>query len=129
MDLCGQSPDAPSPYAVDTLEYLAPWIRIRALFDLGFTRMAVVLLDSGGRATRAGFVECGADEDVVVHLSDPTSDDEQNAVMSPDGRGVRSTCTILADKQKIGFRPVEGGPPLVGREPGDRARPTPDRLG
>ncbi|MFF1503915.1 hypothetical protein ACFVZR_29565 [Streptomyces sp. NPDC058316] len=91
--------------------------------------MAVVLLDSGGRATRAGFVKCGADEDVVVHLSDPTSDDEQNAVMSPDGRGVRSTYTILADKQKIGFRPVEGGPPLVGREPGDRARPTPDRLG
>ncbi|MEU8348801.1 hypothetical protein [Streptomyces sp. NPDC048845] len=47
VDLCGVSSDGPSPYAVDDLEYVTP--RVRALFDLAYTRMAVVLRDADGR--------------------------------------------------------------------------------
>ncbi|MFP8905835.1 hypothetical protein [Streptomyces atacamensis] len=106
VDLCRQTGDNPSPYAVDDLEYMAP--RIRALFDLAFTRMAVVLRDPGGKATHVGFVESGADQDDFVPLGDATGDDEQNAVMSPDGHSVWFTYTTPAGEHRIGSRPVEG---------------------
>ncbi len=106
VDLCGVSPDAPSPYPVDSLEYTAP--RVRALFDLAFTRMAVVLRDPGSRTTsHVGFVVSGADRDAAVRLGGAAGDDEQNAVMSPDGRSVWFTYTADG-KQRIGSRAVEG---------------------
>lgn len=106
VDLCGVSPDAPSPYPVDSLEYRAP--RVRALFDLAFTRMAVVLRDPGSKTTsHAGFVVSGANQDDVVRLGGAAGDDEQNAVMSPDGRSVWFTYTA-GGKQRIGSRSVEG---------------------
>ncbi|MDQ1007227.1 hypothetical protein QFZ82_001712 [Streptomyces sp. V4I23] len=107
VDLCRQTTDNPSPYGVDDLEYMAP--RIRALFDLAFTRMAVVLREPGGEATHAGLVENGADQDDFVRLSDATGDDEQNAVMSPDGRSVWFTYTTPAGEHRIGSRAAEGG--------------------
>ncbi|MET9686036.1 hypothetical protein [Streptomyces coeruleorubidus] len=106
VDLCGVSPDSRSPYAVDDLEYMTP--RIRALFDLAFTRMAVVLRDPDGKTTHAGFVESDADQDDYVRLSDATGGDEQNAVMSPDGRSVWFTYTTPAGAHRIGSRPAEG---------------------
>ncbi|WP_308401149.1 hypothetical protein [Streptomyces sp. AC512_CC834] len=106
VDLCGAGPDSPSPYAVDDLEYVTP--RVRALFDLAFTRMAVVLRDPDGEATHAGFVESGADLDEFVRLGDATRDDEQNAVMSPDGRAVWFTYTTAAGEHRIGSRSAKG---------------------
>ncbi|MFE0186581.1 hypothetical protein [Streptomyces sp. NPDC058989] len=107
VDLCGVSPDAPSPYPVSSLEYTAP--RVRALFDLAFTRMAVVLRDPAGKTTsHVGFVTGGADQDEVVRLGGTARDDEQNAVMSPDGRSVWFTYTAHDGKKRIGSRSVAG---------------------
>ncbi|WP_399892092.1 hypothetical protein ACGH7X_32650 [Streptomyces sp. BBFR51] len=107
VDLCGMNPDNPSPYKVATLEYMAP--RVRALFDLAFTRMAVVLRDPGNKeVSHVGYVVSGADLDEVVRLSDATGDDEQNAVMSPDGRSVWFTYSAPAGGQRIGSRSTEG---------------------
>jgi hypothetical protein len=106
VELCRQTTENPSPYRVDTLEHRAP--RIRALFDLAFTRMAVVLRDPGTKATYAGFVESDGAQDDVVRLNDATSNDEQNAVMSPDGRSVWFTYTTPSGEQRIGSRDIEG---------------------
>lgn len=106
VDLCRQIADDPSPYRTDALEHRVP--RIRALFDLGFTRMAVVLRDPGSKATHASFVESDGTWDDIVHLSDATSDDEQNAAMSPDGSSVWFTYTAPSGEQRIGSRAVEG---------------------
>lgn len=106
VDLCNQGPDNTSRYGVDTKEQRTP--RIRSLFDLTFTRMAVVLRDPGSKATHAGFVESDDAQDDVVHLNDATSADEQNAAMSPDGRSVWFTYTTTAGKQRIGSRAVGG---------------------
>ncbi|MGW0699674.1 hypothetical protein ACWD0A_10145 [Streptomyces sp. NPDC002867] len=70
--------------------------------------MAVVLRDPGGKATHAGLVENGADQDDFVRLSDATGDDEQNAVMSPGGRSVWFTHTTAAGEHRIGSRSAEG---------------------
>jgi hypothetical protein len=106
VDLCGVSSDSPSPYAVDDLEYVTP--RVRALFDLAFTRMAVVLRDPDGRTTHAGFVESGGNADDFVRLSDAKGDDEQNAVMAPDGRSVWFTYITADGERRIGSRSTEG---------------------
>lgn len=106
IDLCRQSADNPSPYGVDALEQVTP--RVRALFDLGFTRMAVVLRDPRSDATHAGFVEDRDVEDEFVRLSDATSADEQNAVMAPDGRSVWFTYTTSSGEARIGSRAAHG---------------------
>ena len=106
VDLCGVSSDSPSPYAVDDLEYLTP--RVRALFDLAYTRMAVVLRDTDGRATHAGYVESEGNADDFVRLSDAEGDDEQNAVMAPDGRSVWFTYITADGERRIGSRSTEG---------------------
>ncbi|MFC9407867.1 hypothetical protein ACFRAA_22995 [[Kitasatospora] papulosa] len=106
VDLCGVSSESPSPYAVDDLEYVTP--RVRALFDLAYTRMAVVLRDPDGRTTHAGFVESGGNADDFVRLSDERGDDEQNAVMAPDGRGVWFTYITANGERRIGSRSTEG---------------------
>lgn len=106
VELCGVTPDSPSPYAVDDLEYVTP--RVRALFDLAYTRMAVVLRDADGRTTHAGYVESGGNADDFVRLSDAESDDEQNAVMAPDGRSVWFTYFTADGERRIGSRSTEG---------------------
>ncbi|MEV5512889.1 hypothetical protein AB0L50_08035 [Streptomyces flaveolus] len=106
VDLCGVSSDSPSPYAVDDLEYVTP--RVRALFDLAYTRMAVVLRDADGRTTHAGYVESGGNADDFVRLGDASGDDEQNAVMAPDGRSVWFTYITPAGERRIGSRLTEG---------------------
>ncbi|WP_244328881.1 hypothetical protein [Streptomyces marokkonensis] len=107
VDLCGVSSDSPSPYAVDDLEYVTP--RVRALFDLAYTRMAVVLRDADGRTTHAGYVESGGNADDFVSLSEARGDDEQNAVMAPDGRSVWFTYITADGERRIGSRSTEGG--------------------
>ncbi|MET9391170.1 hypothetical protein ABZY20_12255 [Streptomyces sp. NPDC006624] len=106
VDLCGVSSESPSPYAVDDLEYVTP--RVRALFDLAYTRMAVVLRDADGRSTHAGYVESGGNADDFVRLSDANGDDEQNAGMAPDGRSVWFTYTTADGERRIGSRSTEG---------------------
>lgn len=106
VDLCGVSSDRPSPYAVNDLEYVAP--RVRALFDLAYTRMAVVLRDPDGRTTHAGFVESGGNAEDFVRLSDAQGDDEHNAVMAPDGRSVWFTYITADGERRIGSRSTEG---------------------
>ncbi len=106
VDLCGMMPTEPSPYGVDDLEYMSP--RVRALFDLAFTRMAVVFRNPDGKSTHAGFLESGTSSDNSVRLSGATGDDEQNAVMSPDGRSVWFTYSDSAGRHRIGSRPAEG---------------------
>ncbi|MEU4337346.1 hypothetical protein AB0F59_22325 [Micromonospora lupini] len=106
VDLCRQSTDNPSPYRVDDLEYLAP--RIRALFDLEFTRMAVVLRAPDGKTTRAASVPIGDVRQDIAVPSGATGTDEQNAAMAPDGRSVWFTYTTPAGEQRIGSRAVEG---------------------
>ncbi|MBU6529530.1 hypothetical protein HZS56_00090 [Streptomyces sp. A108] len=106
VDLCAMMPTEPSPYGVDDLEYMSP--RVRALFDLAFTRMAVVFRDPDGKSTHAGFLESGTGSDDSVRLSRATGDDEQNAVMSPDGRSVWFTYTDSDGEYRIGSRPAEG---------------------
>ncbi|MDT0608679.1 hypothetical protein [Streptomyces lancefieldiae] len=106
VDLCGVSSDSPSPYAVDELEYVTP--RIRALFDLAYTRMAVVFRDPDGRTTHAGYVESEGNADDFVSLSDAEGDDEQNAVMAPDGRSVWFTYITADGERRIGSRSTEG---------------------
>ncbi|MET9355058.1 hypothetical protein ABZY14_19035 [Streptomyces sp. NPDC006617] len=116
VDLCGMNPDNPSPYKVATLEYMAP--RVRALFDLAFTRMAVVLRDRGNnKDSHVGYVVSGADLDDVVRLSGAAGADEQNAVMSPDGRGVWFTYTAKGGGQRIGSRSTEGSHDLSDEGP------------
>jgi hypothetical protein len=102
-DLCGRRPWNPSPYGVDSLENKAA--RIRALFDIGYTRMAVVLRDPGTEATHAGFLE---EAGAPVRLSSAAADDEQNAVLSPDGRSVWFTYTAASGEHRIGSRSTEG---------------------
>ncbi|MBM7493809.1 hypothetical protein JOD64_005031 [Micromonospora luteifusca] len=106
VDLCRQSTDRESPYRLDDLEHLAP--RARALFDLGFTRMAVVFRGPDGKATHAGSVASGDPQGDAAAPSGATSDDEQNAAMAPDGRSVWFTYTNPAGEQRIGSRAVEG---------------------
>ncbi|MFG3249507.1 hypothetical protein [Streptomyces sp. NPDC048187] len=106
VDLCGVSSDRPSPYAVNDLEYVAP--RVRALFDLAFTRMAVVLRGPDARTTHVGYVESGGNAEDFVPLSDARGDDEQNAVMAPDGRSVWFTYITADGGRRIGSRPTEG---------------------
>ncbi|GGV60064.1 hypothetical protein [Streptomyces massasporeus] len=106
VDLCGVSSDSPSPYAVDDLEYVTP--RVRALFDLAYTRMAVVLRDADGGTTHAGYVQSGGNADDFVSLSDARGDDEQNAVMAPDGRSVWFTYITADGERRIGSRPAQG---------------------
>ncbi|MGW4106186.1 hypothetical protein [Streptomyces sp. NPDC004976] len=106
VDLCGVSSESPSPYAVDDLEYVTP--RVRALFDLAYTRMAVVLRDADGEATHAGYVGSGGNADDFVRLGDGQGDDEQNAVMAPDGRSVWFTYITADGERRIGSRSTEG---------------------
>ncbi|MER7109483.1 hypothetical protein [Streptomyces sp. NPDC000229] len=107
VDLCPGNPDAPSPYRTDSLEHIAP--RVRALFDLSYTRMAVVLRDPGDKnASHVGFVKSDAKHDDLVRLSGAAGDDEQNAVMSPDGRSVWFTYTDHDGRKRIGSRSTEG---------------------
>ncbi|MFF4865584.1 hypothetical protein ACWCRF_28675 [Streptomyces sp. NPDC002405] len=116
VDLCGVNPDNPSPYGVATLEYMAP--RIRALFDLAFTRMAVVLRDpQNKKASHVGYVVNGSDLEEVVRLGGAAGDDERNAVMSPDGRSVWFTYTAADGKQRIGSRSADGDHHLVDEGP------------
>ncbi|MCX4400025.1 hypothetical protein OG887_44050 (plasmid) [Streptomyces sp. NBC_00053] len=106
-DLCAENPDAPAPYPTDSLEHIAP--RVRVLFDLSYTRMAVVLRDPGGKtASHVGFVKSDAEQNDFVRLSGATGDDEQNAVMSPDGRSVWFTYTDRSGRKRIGSRSAEG---------------------
>lgn len=108
VDLCGgENPDAPALYPTDSLEHIAP--RVRALFDLSYTRMAVVLRDPGGKtASHVGFVKSEAEQDHFVRLSGAAGDDEQNAVMSPDGRSVWFTYTDRDGRKRIGSRSTDG---------------------
>ncbi|PYC68521.1 hypothetical protein C7C45_18860 [Micromonospora arborensis] len=115
VDLCRQSTDRPSPYRLDDLEHLSP--RIRALFDLGFTRMAVVFREPDGKATHAGSVASGDPQGDAVAPSGTTSNDEQNAAMAPDGRSVWFTYTNPAGEQRIGSRAVEGDQKLTDEGP------------
>ncbi|MFD6189914.1 hypothetical protein [Streptomyces sp. NPDC060275] len=116
VDLCGMNADDPSPYKVATLEYMAP--RVRALFDLAYTRMAVVLRDPGNTAdSRVGYVASGADLDEVERLSGAPGADEQNAVMSPDGRSVWFTYAARGGGQRIGSRSTEGSHELSDEGP------------
>jgi hypothetical protein len=115
VDLCGVSSDRPSPYAVDDLEYVTP--RVRALFDLAYTRMAVVFRDADGRTTHTGYVESGGNADDFVRLSDGRSDDEQNAVMAPDGRSVWFTYITAEGERRIGSRSTEGDHRLSDKGP------------
>ncbi|WP_239567574.1 hypothetical protein [Streptomyces sp. G44] len=107
VDLCDGKSDAPGSYTTESLEHIAP--RVRALFDLSYTRMAVVLRDSGDKhASHVGFVKSDAQHDDFVRLSGAAGDDEQNAVMSPDGRTVWFTYTGQDGRKRIGSRPTEG---------------------
>ncbi|MEU6455627.1 hypothetical protein [Streptomyces sp. NPDC047065] len=106
VDLCGVSSDRPSPYAVNDLEYVAP--RVRALFDLAFTRMAVVLRGPDARTTHVGYVESGGNAEDFVRLSDASGNDEQNAVMAPNGRSVWFTYITADGKRRIGSRSTDG---------------------
>ncbi|MDX3077495.1 hypothetical protein [Streptomyces sp. MI02-7b] len=106
VDLCGQGPDADSPYAVDDAEFMVP--RIRALFDQGFTRMAVVLRKPGTDSTRADFVTSGDTREDADRQGAAGNRDEQNAVMSPDGRSVWFTYTNSSGEKRIGSRAVQG---------------------
>ncbi|MFG1871104.1 hypothetical protein [Micromonospora arborensis] len=115
VDLCRQSTDRPSPYRLDDLEHLSP--RIRALFDLGFTRMAVVLRGPDGKATHASSVASGDPQGDPAAPSGATSNDEQNAAMAPDGRSVWFTYTTPAGEQRIGSRAVEGDQKLTDEGP------------
>ncbi|MFI1293932.1 hypothetical protein ACH4VM_36870 [Streptomyces sp. NPDC020792] len=116
VELCGVDPYNPSPYGVATSEYMAP--RIRALFDLAFTRMAVVLPDPRNKkASHVGYVVSGADLEEVVRLGGAAGDDEQNAVMSPDGRSVWFTYTASDGRQRIGSRSADGDHHLTDEGP------------
>ncbi|MFC8709373.1 hypothetical protein ACFUCQ_05450 [Streptomyces sp. NPDC057197] len=107
VELCGVDAYNPSPYGVATSEYMAP--RIRALFDLGFTHLAVVLRDPRDKkASHVGYVGSGADQEQAVRLGGEAGDDEQNAVMSPDGRSVWFTYTAPGGEQRIGSRSADG---------------------
>ncbi|MGW0533402.1 hypothetical protein [Streptomyces sp. NPDC003032] len=107
VDLCAGKSDAPGAYPTESLEHIAP--RVRALFDLSYTRMAVVLRDSGGKdASHVGFVKSDAKHDDFVRLSGAAGDDEQNAVMSPDGSTVWFTYTDQDGRKRIGSRSAEG---------------------
>ncbi|MFG1807810.1 hypothetical protein [Streptomyces sp. NPDC049040] len=116
VDLCGTNADNRSPYGVSSLEDMAP--RIRALFDLTFTHMAVVFRDPGDDAiSHAGYVTSEDGPDGVVRLSGAAGDDEQNAVMSPDGRSAWFTYTAPGGEQRIGSRSVEGDRHLTDQGP------------
>ncbi|MER5402250.1 hypothetical protein [Streptomyces sp. NPDC002599] len=117
VDLCAEKADEPAPYPTDSLEHIAP--RVRALFDLSYTRMAVVLRDAGSKtASHVGFVKSDAEQDDFVHLSGAAGDDEQNAVMSPDGRTVWFTYTDREGRKRIGSRSAEGDHHLSAEGPG-----------
>ncbi|UXY23046.1 hypothetical protein N8I84_33355 [Streptomyces cynarae] len=116
VELCGVGPYSPSPYGVSTSEYMAP--RIRALFDLAFTRMAVVLRDPRNKKdSHVGYVASGAAIEDVVRLGGAAGDDEQNAVMSPDGHSVWFTYTASDGRQRIGSRSAEGDHHLTDEGP------------
>lgn len=116
VELCGVDPFNPSPYGVSTLEYMTP--RIRAIFDLAYTRMAVVLRDPRSKkASHVGYVVSGAALEDVVRLGGAAGDDEQNAVMSPDGRSVWFTYTASDGRQRIGSRSAEGDHHLTDEGP------------
>ncbi|WP_257232235.1 hypothetical protein [Streptomyces sp. Rer75] len=116
VELCGVDLYTPSPYGVSTSEYMAP--RIRALFDLAFTRMAVVLRDPRNKkVSHVGYVVNGANLGEVVRLGGAAGDDEQNAVMSPDGRSVWFTYTASDGKQRIGSRSAVGDHHLTDEGP------------
>jgi hypothetical protein len=71
--------------------------------------MAVVLRGPGGKtASHVGFVKSDAEQDDLVRLSGAAADDEQNAVMSPDGRSVWFTYTDRDGRKRIGSRSTEG---------------------
>ncbi|MEU1436449.1 hypothetical protein ABZ438_20560 [Streptomyces sp. NPDC005786] len=108
IDLCtSRQSDAPGAYPMDSLEHVAP--RVRALFDLSYTRMAVVLRDPGSRsASHVAVVESDAGQDDFVRLSVAAGDNEHNAVMSPDGRTVWFTYTDRGGRKRIGSRSAEG---------------------
>ncbi|MGW5201577.1 hypothetical protein [Streptomyces spiralis] len=116
VELCGVGHHSPSPYGVATAEHMTP--RVRALFDLGFTRMAVVLRDSRNKkVSHVGYVVTGADQEEVVRLGGGADDDEQNAVMAPDGRSVWFTYTASDGKQRIGSRSADGDHHLTDEGP------------
>ncbi|MBB5480429.1 hypothetical protein [Micromonospora parathelypteridis] len=115
VDLCRQSTDRPSPYRLDDLEHMAP--RIRALFDLGFTRMAVVFREPDGKATHAGSVASGDPQGDAAAPSGATGNDEQNAAMAPDGRSVWFTYRNPAGEQRIGSRAIQGNQDLTDEGP------------
>ncbi|MFC9607503.1 hypothetical protein ACFTTN_29125 [Streptomyces niveus] len=106
VDLCGQGANNPSPYDVDDAEFMAP--RVRALFDQGFTRMAVVLRKEGTNAAQATSVTSDDSQDEVDSRPVAANRDEQNAAMSPDGRSVWFTYTNSSGQKRIGSRAVEG---------------------
>ncbi|WP_327319156.1 hypothetical protein [Streptomyces sp. NBC_01235] len=106
VDLCRQDSDTDSAYAVDDAEFQVP--RIRALFDQGFTRMAVVLRKPGSDSTQAGFVASDDSQDELDRRSAAANRDEQNAALSPDGKTVWFTYTNAAGKKRIGSRAAEG---------------------
>ncbi|MFJ8357843.1 hypothetical protein [Streptomyces sp. NPDC093984] len=116
VEFCGVGPYNPSPYGVATSEYMAP--RVRALFDLAFTRMAVVLRDPHNKkVSHVGYVVSGANLEEVVRLGGAAGDDEQNAVMAPDGRSVWFTYTAPDGKQRIGSRSADGDHHLTDEGP------------
>jgi hypothetical protein len=107
VEFFGVGPYSPSPYGMATSEYLAP--RVRALFDLAFTRMAVVLRDPHHEnASHVGYVVNGAGQEEVVRLGGGAGADEQDAVMAPDGRSVWFTYPASDGKQRIGSWPADG---------------------
>ncbi|MFI6477000.1 hypothetical protein ACIBH1_03635 [Nonomuraea sp. NPDC050663] len=105
VDLCDVGRNNESPYQLNDMESKAP--RIRSLFDQGFTRMAVVYRLPGKNRTLAGSV----DSEDVASPTDPwggEASDEQNAVMSPDGRRVWFTYSKASGEARIGSRSIGG---------------------
>ncbi|MEU8353594.1 hypothetical protein, partial [Streptomyces sp. NPDC048845] len=86
----------------------APLALAGAVLLLAYTRMAVVLRDADGRSTHAGYVESGGNAEDFVSLSNARGDDEQNAVMAPDGRSVWFTYITADGERRIGSRTTEG---------------------
>ncbi|NEC65536.1 hypothetical protein [Streptomyces sp. SID9727] len=103
-DLCSDPPDD-APRAI-------PDSPLRQLFDEGYTRMAVVLLDPETEATRVGYVDVNGK---VTQLSRTADDDfgnaphEEQAVFARDGGAVWFTeLDLSTDAVRISSRSVSG---------------------
>ncbi|MFE3249133.1 hypothetical protein [Streptomyces sp. NPDC059209] len=109
-DLCSNAFDDPG--VTDDGPHSIPESSLRQLFDKGYTRMAVVLMDRETEVTRVGYVDTSGK---VSELSSEGGEDftdapsEENAVFSEDGSAVWFTERDLSEStERIASRSLSG---------------------